>query len=62
MKKNKISNITGILFIIWFIASIIGIVLSIEPFKVTVWNILIGVVTFIWGFLVTRALMKENKE
>ncbi len=44
------------------IASIIGIVLSIEPFKVTVWNILIGVVTFIWGFLVTRALMKENKE
>ena len=28
MKKNKISNITGILFIIWFIASIIGILLS----------------------------------
>jgi putative membrane protein len=44
------------------VASVVGIVLSIEPFKVTVWSILIGVVTFIWGFLVTRALMKENKE
>lgn len=43
------------------IASLIGIVLSIEPFKVTVIRILIGVVTFIWGFLVTKALIKENK-
>lgn len=43
------------------LASLIGIVLTIEPFKVTVWSILIGIATFAWGFLVTRALMKENK-
>ena len=43
------------------LASLIGIVLIIEPFKVTIWSILLGVATFAWGFLVTRALLKENK-
>ncbi len=43
------------------LASIIGILLTIENIKISFGSIALAIATFVWGIFVTRALLQENK-
>lgn len=59
LDKYEIKMYFGVIGFV--LASIVGIVVAIEPFKVTFWSIAIAIITFAWGFFVTKALLNENK-
>ncbi len=59
LEKYEVKFYYGIIGLV--LSSIIGIILEINSFKPTFLSILLGIITFFWGFFVTKALLNENK-
>ncbi|HPE15180.1 MAG TPA: DUF368 domain-containing protein [Bacilli bacterium] len=59
IKKYEIKVYHAIIGFI--VASIFGLIISLAPFDLTWGKAIVSIITFVWGFFVTQALLKENK-
>lgn len=59
LEKYEVKFYYGIIGLV--LSSIMGMILEINSFKPTFFSILLGIITFFWGFFVTKALLNENK-